>query len=79
MPTQRHSINVLVALFSAALATLFLIACQQSQPPTATSTQAELKPATTEIFVTFEGPCQDEESPPARGSAGKYGVGRGGV
>jgi len=56
MPTQRHSINVLVALFSAALATLFLIACQQSQPPTATSTQAELKPATTEIFVTFEGP-----------------------
>lgn len=56
MRPESHFNSTLVALVSAALATLFLIACQQSQPPTGNATQAELKPATTEIFVTFEGP-----------------------
>jgi hypothetical protein len=42
------------ALASALLATLFLVSCQQSQPPT--STPPGPKRATPEIFVTFEGP-----------------------
>jgi hypothetical protein len=57
MRTQRHSINVLVALFSAALATAFLIACQQSQQSApAPAPAAELKSAASEVYVVFEGP-----------------------
>jgi hypothetical protein len=51
----RQSTNVLVALFSAALATAFLIACQQSQP-SAPSPMAEPKTAASEVYVIFEGP-----------------------
>jgi hypothetical protein len=54
MQTERFP-NAAVAV-AAVLATLFLFACQQSQPPAATSTQPESKLATTEVFVTFEGP-----------------------
>lgn len=55
MPTQRHSTNVLVALFSAAVATAFLIACQQSQQ-SAPSAMAQPKTAGSEVYVIFEGP-----------------------
>jgi hypothetical protein len=53
MWTQRHSTNVLVALFSAAVATAFLIACQQSTQP---GPGPEPKTAASEVFVVFEGP-----------------------
>ena len=56
MRNQRHFADEMVALSCALLGTLFLIACQQSQQPAATSTPAEIKPATSELFVTFEGP-----------------------
>ena len=39
-----------------AVATFSLTACQQLQPPAPTSGPPEPKPATIEIFVTFEGP-----------------------
>src|ERR1022692_3969116 len=55
MRTQRQTINVLVALFSAALATAFLIACQQSQQ-SAPAPAAEPKSAASEVYVVFEGP-----------------------
>jgi hypothetical protein len=56
MRTERYFTST-VAMASAALATLFLIACQQSQPPTQAPAAAEPKAAITEkVFVTFEGP-----------------------
>jgi len=56
MQNERHFTNEIIAVACALLATLFLIACQQSQPPAATSAPAETKPATSELFVIFEGP-----------------------
>lgn len=54
MRTERCLTRPLAALASAVLAMLFLIACQQSQPP---APAAESKAATTEkVFVVFEGP-----------------------
>src|SRR5258707_1092232 len=55
MKTPRHS---RVALVSAVLlATLFLVACQQSQQPATTPSAAESKAATAkDVFVVFEGP-----------------------
>ena len=54
MRTEPYFARPMVAPASAVLATLFLIACQQSQPPTPA---AESKAATTEkVFVVFEGP-----------------------
>jgi hypothetical protein len=50
------------------LATFSLVACQQSQPPVATSTPPDSKPATTEIFVTFEGPWAIVADPKNAGS-----------
>jgi hypothetical protein len=57
MRTPRQSRSSLVAL-AGAIATLFLVACQQSQPPAATPTSAESKAAAIakDVFVTFEGP-----------------------
>jgi hypothetical protein len=57
MRTERYFTSTVVALASAALATLFLIACQQSQPPAQAPAAAESKAAISEkVFVVFEGP-----------------------
>jgi hypothetical protein len=59
--TERYFNHSLTALASAALATVFLIACQQSQPSAATpaATQSKAAPAaaaTKDVYVIFEGP-----------------------
>jgi hypothetical protein len=58
MKTPRQSRSSLVALAGAVVATLFLVACQQSQPPATTPSAAEFKAAATakDVFVVFEGP-----------------------
>jgi hypothetical protein len=57
MKIPRQSRSSLVALASALIATLFLVACQQSQPPAATPMSAESKAAAAkDVFVVFEGP-----------------------
>lgn len=56
MQNKRRFTDEMIAFACALLATLFLIACQQSQQPAATSAQTEVKPATSDLFVTFEGP-----------------------
>jgi hypothetical protein len=62
MQTERCFNRSLMALAGAVLATLLLIACQQSQPPAPAS--AESKAATTEkIFVVFEGPWAIVDDP----------------
>ena len=49
--------NMLVALASSVLATLLLVACNQSQPPTAAPTATESRAAATkDVYVVFEGP-----------------------
>jgi len=55
MRNRRHPASMLAG---AVVATLFLVACQQSQPPAATPVSAESKAAATakDVFVTFEGP-----------------------
>ncbi len=56
MKTRRYFTSMLVALASAVLATLCLVSCQQSQPPT-TAPAAESKAVSTEkVFVEFRGP-----------------------
>ena len=62
MRTERY-FSPLVALASATLATLFLIACQQSQAPQS-APAAESKVASTEkVFVVFEGPWAIVDDP----------------
>ncbi len=57
MKTPRQSRSSLVAMASAVVATLLLVACQQSQPPAVTPSAAESKAATAkDVFVIFEGP-----------------------
>jgi len=58
MKTPRQSRSSLVALAGAVVSTLFLVACQQSQPPATTPSAAESKAAATakDVFVVFEGP-----------------------
>jgi hypothetical protein len=58
MKNPRHSHSSLATLASVVLATLSLVACQQSQPPAATPISAESKAAATakDVFVVFEGP-----------------------
>ncbi|MFI5114590.1 MAG: hypothetical protein ACHP7J_05545 [Terriglobales bacterium] len=57
MRTQLYSTSKLVALAGAVLATLFLVACEKSQPPTPSPATAESKAVSTEkVFVVFEGP-----------------------
>jgi hypothetical protein len=51
MRTERYFTRPMVALASAVVAALFLIACQQAQPPT-----PEPKPAAKDVYVVFEGP-----------------------
>lgn len=58
---ERYFNHFLIALASAAMATFFLVACQQSQPPDATpaATQSKAIPAaaaTKDVYVIFEGP-----------------------
>jgi hypothetical protein len=56
MKTDPCSSSMLIALASAALATFFLIACQQSQQqPTPAATQSTAAP-TKDVYVVFEGP-----------------------
>jgi hypothetical protein len=62
MQTERSFTTSRVALATAVLATLFLIACQQSQPPTPAATES--KAASTEkVFVVFEGPWAIVDDP----------------
>jgi len=56
MRTERRFTCNLLAIASAVMATLFLVACQQSQAPTPASAPPESKPATTDVYVIFEGP-----------------------
>ena len=56
MRNKSHFIDGMVAAVCTLLAILFLIACQQSQQPAASSAPSETKPATSDIFVVFEGP-----------------------
>ena len=57
MKTRRYFISTLVALASAVLATLFLVGCNQSQPPTASPAAPESKAvAAKDVYVVFEGP-----------------------
>src|ERR1700674_151586 len=56
MRNPRYFNSSLIALASAALATFFLIACQQSQQqPAPAATQPAAAP-TKEVYVVFEGP-----------------------
>jgi hypothetical protein len=55
MRTERHFTCNVLAIACAVLATLFLVACQQGQPPTSNA-PPEPKPATTDVYVIFEGP-----------------------
>ncbi len=55
---ERYFNHFLIALAGAAMATFFLVACQQSQPPAAT-TESKAFPAaaaTKDVYVIFEGP-----------------------
>src|SRR5277367_3903658 len=57
MRTALYSTSKLVALAGAALATLCLVACEQSQPTNPAPAAAESKAAATEkVFVEFRGP-----------------------
>jgi hypothetical protein len=57
---ERYFNDFLIALASAAIATVFLVACQQSPPPNATAGATESKAApavaTKDVYVIFEGP-----------------------
>lgn len=58
MKTPWQSRSSLVALAGAVVATLSLVACQQSQPPATAPSAAESKAAAAakDVFVVFEGP-----------------------
>jgi hypothetical protein len=56
MKTRRYFPGMLVALASAVLATLFLVACNQSQPPTAPAAPESKAAPTKDVYVVFEGP-----------------------
>jgi hypothetical protein len=56
MRTERYFTSPLVALASAVLATLFLIACQQSQQQPAPAAIESKAASTEKVFVVFEGP-----------------------
>ncbi len=55
MKTRRYFASMLVALVSAVLATLFLVACNQSQTPTAPAPESKAA-AAKDVYVVFEGP-----------------------
>jgi len=52
MQTERRFPNTLVGVATAVVAVFFLVSCEQSQPPA----PAPSKPATSDVFVVFEGP-----------------------
>jgi hypothetical protein len=57
MRIERHFTSTLAAGLSVLAVMLFLVACQQTQQPTpAAAPAAENKPATSDVFVVFEGP-----------------------
>jgi hypothetical protein len=57
MKTRLYFTSTMVVLASAVLATLFMAACNQSQPPTATPAATESKAAAAQdLYVIFEGP-----------------------
>lgn len=56
MRAERYFTSTLVALASAALATFFLIACQQSQQQPAPAAMESKAASTEKVFVVFEGP-----------------------
>lgn len=55
MRNKRALTNTVVAVASAILATLFLVACEQNQTP-APAPPPDVKPGSSEAFVIFEGP-----------------------
>jgi len=56
MKNLRQSLSSLLALAGAIMATLFLAACNQSQPPTAPAALESKAAATREVHIIFEGP-----------------------
>jgi hypothetical protein len=73
MKTRRYFTSTMVALASAVLATLFLVACNQSQPPTTAPAAPESKAAATaattkDVYVVFEGPWVIAPDPKDAGS-----------
>jgi len=57
MKTRCYFTSTLVVFASAVLVTLFLVACNQSQPPTAVPAAPESKAAAAkDVYVVFEGP-----------------------
>jgi hypothetical protein len=62
MRTGRCFTTPLIALASAVLATLFLIACQQTQSPAPTAAESKAV-ATEKVFVVFEGPWAIVDDP----------------
>jgi hypothetical protein len=58
MKNPRHSRSSLVTLASAVLATLFQVACTQSQTQTAPATPQSKAAVTTtrDVYVVFDGP-----------------------
>lgn len=61
MKTRRYFTSTMMMLASAVLATIFLAACNQAQPPAATPAAPESKAAATaaparDVYVVFEGP-----------------------
>jgi hypothetical protein len=55
MKTRRYLTSLLVALAGVVLATLFLVACTQSQPPAAPAATESKAAAAKDVFVVFEG------------------------
>jgi len=74
MKTRRHFTSTPVVFASAVLATLFLVACNQSQTPTAAPAASESKSATAprattkDVYVIFEGPWAIAPDPKDAGS-----------
>jgi len=56
MRIERHLNSAVITLASAVLATIFLIACQQSQQPASPATAQTAVASTEKVFVIFEGP-----------------------
>jgi hypothetical protein len=56
MKTRRYFNSTLVGFASAVLATLFLVACNQSQPPAAAPVPESKAAATKDVYVIFAGP-----------------------
>ncbi|HYW39284.1 MAG TPA: hypothetical protein VE957_14315 [Terriglobales bacterium] len=69
MKTRRYFTSMTVALVATVLATLFLVACQQSQQQASPAPAAVSQvPSTEKVFVVFEGPWAFAPDPKNAGS-----------